>query len=263
MDCCGHTLTRRHWMWGTTLTSVGVLLGGGAQPVGSTAAAQTAETASAALDVLRKSISVDVHTHGGPTGITSQAPPNDSLVNGMRAGSLAVACLADVPDAPILGRNSAGVLGALRTPEPGQLYKYHLGRLDWVDAMVAHHGLRRALSAADLESAHAAGQPSIVGDVEGLDFLEGKLERLEEAHSRGVRHVQFVHYTPNDIGDFQTGGITHQGLTSFGVEVIQACHRLGFVCDVAHATEDMTKQAVKVATKPLLLSHNALSGSPA
>ncbi|TMJ58446.1 MAG: peptidase M19 [Alphaproteobacteria bacterium] len=181
----------------------------------------------------------------------------------MRAGSLAVACLADVPDAPILGRNTAGVLAALRTPDPGQLYKYHLGRLDWVDELVTSHGLRRATSAADLEAAHAAGQTAIVGDVEGLDFVEGKLERLEEAHSRGVRHVQLVHYTPNDIGDFQTGGITHQGLTSFGVEVIQACHRLGFVCDVAHATEDMTKQAVKVATKPLLLSHTALSGSPA
>ena len=271
MDCCGHghgichghALTRRQWMWSTVLSSVGAMLGGGVGPRGSTAAAQTAETASAALDVLRKSISVDVHTHGGTTGITSQAPPNDSLANGMRAGSLAVACLADVPDGPILGRNPAGVLVALRTPEPGQLYNYHLGRLDWVDEMVAHHGLRRALSAADLEAAHAAGQPAIVGDLEGLDFLEGKLERLEQAHQRGVRHVQLVHYTPNDIGDFQTGIVTHRGLTSFGAEVIRACHRLGFVCDVAHATEDMVKQAVKVATKPLLLSHSALSGSPA
>jgi membrane dipeptidase len=269
MDCCGHAhchghaLTRRQWMWRTALSSVGAMLAGGIGPRGSTAAAQTAETASAALDVLRKSISVDVHTHGGTTGITSQAPPNGDLADGMRAGSLAVACLADVPDGPILGRDPAGVLAALRTPEPGELYKYHLGRLDWVDEMVANHGLRRALSAADLEAAHAAGQPSIVGDIEGLDFLEGKLERLEEAHQRGVRHVQLVHYTPNDIGDFQTGVVTHQGLTSYGAEVIRACHRLGFVCDVAHATEDTVKQAVKVATKPLLLSHTALSGSPA
>jgi membrane dipeptidase len=269
MDCCGHAhchghaLTRRQWMWRTALSSVGAMLAGGVGPRGSTAAAQTAETASAALDVLRKSISVDVHTHGGTTGITSQAPPNGALADGMRAGSLAVACLADVPDGPILGRDPAGVLAALRTPQPGELYKYHLGRLDWVDEMVANHGLRRALSAADLEAAHAAGQPSIVGDIEGLDFLEGKLERLEEAHQRGVRHVQLVHYTPNDIGDFQTGVVTHQGLTSYGAEVIRACHRLGFVCDVAHATEDTVKQAVKVATKPLLLSHTALSGSPA
>ena len=102
-----------------------------------------------------------------------------------------------------------------------------------------------------------------MGDVEGLDFLEKKLERLEQAHQRGVRHVQLVHYTPNDIGDFQTGAITHRGLTPFGAEVIEACHRLGFVCDVAHATEDTVKQAVKVATKPLLLSHTALAGSHA
>jgi membrane dipeptidase len=102
-----------------------------------------------------------------------------------------------------------------------------------------------------------------VGDVEGLDFLEKKLERLDEAHQRGVRHVQLVHYTPNDIGDFQTGAITHRGLTPFGAEVIEACHRLGFVCDVAHATEDTVKQAVKAATKPLLLSHTALAGSHA
>ena len=265
MDCCGHGhwLSRRQWMWSTASTTLGVMLAGGVAPIGSTAAAQTAETTSGALDVLRKSISVDVHTHGGTTGITSQAPPSGDLASGMRAGSLAVACLADVPDAPILGRNASGVLAALRTPEPGLLYTYHLDRLAWVDEMVAKHGLRRALSAADLEAAHREGQPAIVGDVEGLDFLEMKLERLEEAHQRGVRHVQLVHYTPNDIGDFQTGMVTHQGLTSFGAEVIRACHRLGFVCDVAHATEETVKQAVKVATKPLLLSHTALSGSQA
>jgi membrane dipeptidase len=40
-------------------------------------------------------------------------------------------------------------------------------------------------------------------------------------------------------------------------------HRLGFVCDVAHATEDTVRQAAKVATKPLLLSHTALLGSKA
>jgi membrane dipeptidase len=265
MDCCshGHALTRRQWMWSTVLTSVGAMLSGGLAPRGSSAAAQTAETTSAALDVLRTSISVDVHSHGGTTGITSKAPPNGDLANGMRAGSLAVACLADVPDGPILGRNAAGVLTALRTPEPGLLYQYHLDRLAWIDEMVANHGLRRALTVADLEAAHAAGQPAIVGDVEGLDFLEMKLERLEEAHQRGVRHVQLVHYTPNDIGDYQTGTVTHQGLTSFGADVIRACHRLGFVVDVAHATEDTAKQAVKVATKPLLLSHTAISGSKA
>ena len=213
--------------------------------------------------MLRKFISVDVHSHGSKTGITSKAPPNDDLANDMRAGSLAVACLADVPDGPILARDAEGALAAMRAPAPGELYKHHLDRLAWMDDMVADHGLCRALCAADLDAAHQAGQPAIVADVEGLDFLDGKLERLEEAHQRGIRHLQLVHYTPNDIGDFQTGAITHQGLTAFGEEVIRACHRLGFVCDVAHASADMAKQAVKVATKPLLLSHTAVAGSRA
>jgi len=239
------------------------MLGGGVGPRGSTAAAQTAETTSAVLDVLRKFISVDVHTHGGTTGIISKAPPSGDLANGMRAGSLAVACLADVPDAPILGRNAQNVLVAQRTPEPGFLYAYHLDRLAWIDELVAEHGIRRALTLADLEAAHAAGQPAIIVDIEGLDFLEGKLERLEESYRRGVRTMQLVHYTPNDIGDFQTGAVTHNGLTPFGADVIRACHRLGVVVDVAHATGDTVKHAVKVSTRPLLLSHTALRDSKA
>src|SRR4029079_5145496 len=187
---------------------------------------------------------------------------SDDLANAMRAGSLAAACLADVPDLPILSR-SDGALRMVRAPAAGELYRYHLDRLAWMDLLVAEHGVHRALCAADLDAAHRAGEPAIVADVEGLDFLDGKLERLEEAHQRGIRHVQLVHYTPNDIGDFQTGAVTHRGLTEFGAEVIRACDRLGFVCDIAHATEDMAKQAVKVATKPLLLSHTAALGSGA
>src|SRR6516225_4702213 len=206
MDCCGygHFVAPQPWVWSTPLVSVGAMLAGDAGPRGSTAAAQTAETTAAALAVLRNSISVDVHSHGGKTGIISKAPPSGDLAGAMRAGSLAVACLADVPDWPVLARRAEGALAAIRTPAQGELYRYHLDRLVWMDELVAGHGVRRALNAADLEAAHQAGEPAIIADVEGLDFLDGKLERLEEAHRRGIRNVQLVHYTPNDIGDFQT-----------------------------------------------------------
>jgi len=130
-----------------------------------------------------------------------------------------------------------------------------------MDELVAGHGIRRALTVEDLRAAH--GQPAIIVDIEGLDFLEGKLERLEESYQRGVRTMQLVHYTPNDIGDFQTGAVVHNGLTPFGAEVIRACYRLGVLVDVAHATEATVRQAARIATKPLLLSHTALRGSKA
>ena len=46
-----------------------------------------------------------------------------------------------------------------------------------MDNLVANHGVRRTLHAADLEAAHKAGQPAIVADVEDFDFLGGKNSR--------------------------------------------------------------------------------------
>ncbi len=267
MTCCGHALhrTRREWMWSTLLTTAAAIVAGcaGARP--ETPAAATAEMPyPAATKLLREHVSVDVHTHAGPNGVTSRtAAPSDDLARSMRAGRIAVLCLADVPDGPILGRDASNVLRALREPEPGFLYQYHLQRLGWVDELCARHGIRRVLTAADVKAAHAAGAPAIIMDIEGLDFLERKLERLEESYQRGVRTMQLVHYTPNDIGDFQTGAVTHNGLTPFGADVIRACNRLGVVVDVAHATADTVKQAVKATDRPLLLSHTALRGSKA
>lgn len=267
MTCCGHALhrTRREWMWSTLLTTAAAIVAGcaGARP--ETPAAATAEMPyPAAAKLLREHVSVDVHTHAGPNGVTSRtAAPSDDLARSMRAGRIAVLCLADVPDGPILGRDASNVLRALREPEPGFLYQYHLQRLGWVDELCAKHGIRRVLTTADVKAAHAGGAPAIIMDIEGLDFLERKLERLEESYQRGVRTMQLVHYTPNDIGDFQTGAVTHNGLTPFGADVIRACNRLGVVVDVAHATADTVKQAVKATDRPLLLSHTALRGSKA
>jgi len=234
MDCCGHGLTRRRWVWDTLLASAGAMFAACSARASGSATGGTAEAPlAAAQKLLADNISIDVHTHGGPTGVTSRSAPNGDLSQGMRAGGMAIVCLADVPDGPILGRNASNVLGVVRQPQPGQLYQHHLDRIAWMDAL------------------------------EGLDFLERKLERLEESYHRGVRHMQLVHYTPNDIGDFQTGAVVHGGLTPFGADVIRACNRLGIVVDVAHATADTVKQAVKVASKPVLLSHTALRGSKA
>src|SRR5215813_2844849 len=125
MDCCGrgHVAAPQPWVWSTPLVSVAAILAGGAGARSSKQAAQTAETTAAALAVLRNSISVDVHSHGGSTGITSTAPPSGDLADAMRAGSLAVACLADVPDWPVLARSREGSLAAIREPAPGELYR--------------------------------------------------------------------------------------------------------------------------------------------
>src|SRR5258706_492600 len=101
--------------------------------------------------LLRGQAPIGVPTHAGPDGVTSRtAAPSDHRARSMRAGGIAVLCLADVPDRPILGRDARNVLRALREPEPGFLYQHHQERLDWLDTLTAKHGIRRVLTAADL-----------------------------------------------------------------------------------------------------------------
>jgi membrane dipeptidase len=117
-------------------------------------------------------------------------------------------------------------------------------------------------SAADLRAARAS-QPSVIVTSEGGDFLEGKIERLDEAYQRWqLRQLQLTHYRPNELGDIQTEAAEKGGLTSFGVEVIRRCNQLGIVVDVAHGTFDLVKRAAATTTKPLILSHTALSDRP-
>jgi hypothetical protein len=96
MDCCGHSeahvSARGPWMWNAAVDSVGAMLAGGVGPLGSTAAARTAETASTALDVLRKFISVDVHSHGGKTRHhlegAAERRPGERHAGGIAGGGL-------------------------------------------------------------------------------------------------------------------------------------------------------------------------------
>jgi membrane dipeptidase len=250
--CCGLEMSRRQWLYTSLMASAATLL---------TPFSGRAQDDPAVQAVLRDTISVDVHSHAAGIIFTSSA--DSTLADGMKNGGMSAVCLASVPDGPVLGLLPSGSLGAVRRPKWGDLYRYHMGRLDWMDELVAKHGVRRVLTLADLQDAHAKGQPAVILDIEGCDFLDGKLERLEEAYRRGVRVVQLVHYLDNELGDFQTGDVQHNGLSSFGAQVIRELNRLGVVVDVAHGTEAMTRQAAKVATRPLLLSHTALAGSKA
>jgi microsomal dipeptidase-like Zn-dependent dipeptidase len=87
--CCGHAFTRRSWMSTAVATATGALLGGWAA-TRSDAATTTAARATDAHAFLKENIAVDVHTHAGPTGVTSRHAPGDDLARSMRSGGMAI-----------------------------------------------------------------------------------------------------------------------------------------------------------------------------
>jgi membrane dipeptidase len=179
----------------------------------------------------------------------------------MRQGGMSTICLAVVADSPIISISS-GRLRPSRDPRPGELYAFSQRSFGALYALVQEQGLPIVRTAAELRAARAS-RPSVIVASEGADFLEGKIERLDEAYQRwALRHLQLTHYRPNELGDIQTEPSVHGGLTAFGAEVIRRCNSMGIVVDVAHGTFDLVKAAAKATAKPLVLSHTSLSDRP-
>ena len=225
--------------------------------------AEDNETAllSRAMALLDSTLSVDMHSHAG--GIVSSRAPTGDVAQWMKQGRLSAMCLAISSDRPLLKRDRTAKLYAHREPEPGELHAYVRKRMDDVDRTIKTSGMARILTVDDLRTAKVSGTPGAILALEGSDFLDGKLERLQNAYQRGYRHWQLLHYRArNELGDIQTEDPLHGGATSFGLDVVRECNRLGMVVDVAHATPAMVKQVAGVCSTPLILSHTSYAARP-
>lgn len=208
-------------------------------------------------------MAVDVHSHAGNlVQLSFGRGSAAAIAEPMRQGGMSVISLAVVSDSPII-KLTDGRLRPNRDPRPGELYAFSQRSFPVLHAIARDQGMPVIRTAAELRAARAS-RPSIVVASEGADFLEGRIERLDEAYQRwALRHLQLTHYRPNELGDIQTEPSVHDGLTTFGAEVVRRCNALGIVVDVAHGTYDLVKKAAAVTTRPLVLSHTSLITRPA
>ena len=248
----GHArVTRRR-----AVAALGALvLGACASRTGGDVLESDAETAR----LLDSVIGVDIHSHAA--GANGRRTPAYDLAAHMRDGRMTAVCLQHAGDLPVLQRDPQNQNRVLvtREPEPGELWRLTQSRLAWFDGIVKSQRLRRALGPGDLEAAHHDRVPAIVQAIEGCQFMEGRLERIEEVHRRGVRHLQLVHFLRSNLGDNQTETPTQGGLTALGRDVIAECNRLGVVVDVAHGTLALVEGAARASRTPLVLSHTNLA----
>ncbi len=204
-------------------------------------------------------MAVDIHSHAGNLTPVSHGRGGFSPVTeSMRQGGVSAICLAVVSDSPII-KLTGGRLRPDRDPRPGELYEFTQRSFEKLHVLAREQGMPIVRTAADLRAARAS-RPSVIVASEGADFLNGRIERLDEAYERWqLRHLQLTHYRPNELGDIQTEPSVHGGLAEFGAEVIRRCNARGIVVDVAHGTFELVKKAAAVSTKPLVLSHTSLS----
>jgi membrane dipeptidase len=154
-------------------------------------------------------------------------------------------------------------------PDPAQCpgARYALRTLTLLDAVreqVRRHPAELALctSPKEILAARAANKFAILLGIEGGHAIENSLALLRLYHALGVRYMTLTWANSNDWAD-SSGDIDdptvphHNGLTSFGRQVIAEMNRLGMMVDLSHVSDRTFDDVLAVTRAPVLVSHSA------
>jgi membrane dipeptidase len=198
--------------------------------------------------IVAKTIAIDTHNHVDvPSMKTELSETKIDLLGEMKKSGLSAICMTFAVDRPKL-------------TETGQAYERFVNGLDAMDVFLKNNNMTRSLNVKDLKKAHKKHKPTVIQSAEGGHFLEGQLERLEIAYKRGLRVLGLLHDAQPSvpIGDIYTDPPQYGGLTEFGKSIIQECNKLGILIDLTHCNNEAIKTAIKVSTKPLIITHTGL-----
>ncbi|HEX2942365.1 MAG TPA: membrane dipeptidase, partial [Rhodopila sp.] len=182
-----------------------------------------------------------MHTHAGRPRRTGDV--DRAVLATMRPAGVGAAVVSAIGDIPVIRRDPVTRrLEKFRDPDPGEC----LAAVEGYLTSFEQSGMRIAYEPDDIR----ADDPSLVLAIEGCDFVEGDLDRLDTMAARGVRSIQLTHYVVNETGDIQTAPPVHGGLTRFGADVVRRLNRIGVIVDVAHCSEATVRGVAAVATRP-------------
>jgi microsomal dipeptidase-like Zn-dependent dipeptidase len=125
--------------------------------------------------------------------------------------------------------------------------------------------LRIIRSAADIDrllTDRAAGK-RVTGallSTEGAQNLEGQAANLDLLHKAGFRMMGLAHFFDNEVSGSMHGE-KKGGLTPFGRKMVAAMEDRGIVVDVAHASHAAFNDVMRMARRPVVVSHGGVKGT--
>lgn len=86
-------------------------------------------------------------------------------------------------------------------------------------------------------------------------FIADRLDVLCEFYREGIRVMCPSHLSATSWADSSAELNDPPGLTDFGRDVIRTCNELGMLVDLAHCSDYTCRDALAVATKPMIATH--------
>ena len=96
--------------------------------------------------------------------------------------------------------------------------------------------------------------------VEGAHNLEGKAANLDVLYAAGFRMIGLTHFFDNELAGSMHGR-AKGGLTPFGAQMVAAMERRGIVVDLAHCSHACFADVMRVATRPVVVSHGGVKAT--
>ena len=124
------------------------------------------------------------------------------------------------------------------------------------DSFLANHDrdLMRVDSPADLDRVKASGKVGVLLGVQNSEhFLS--LEDVDYFYGLGQRVSQLTYNSRNLIGNGSTER-RDEGLSDYGVAVVGRMNRVGMAVDVSHCGDRTTLDAFEASKKPALITHS-------
>ena len=116
--------------------------------------------------------------------------------------------------------------------------------------------LQLALTADDVEEAMAAGRIASLLGMEGGHSIGSSLAVLRQMYDMGARYMTLTHGKTLSWADSATDAPQHDGLNTFGEDVVREMNRIGMLADLSHVSEAAMMDALDVAQAPVIFSHS-------
>jgi membrane dipeptidase len=124
------------------------------------------------------------------------------------------------------------------------------------DGFLAHHSetLKRIDAVADLDAARAAGKIGVIIGVQNSEHFRTP-EDVDLFYGLGQRVSQLTYNARNMIGN---GSMERHddGLSNFGLKIVERMNRVGMAVDVSHCGDRTTLDAFEISEKPVLITHS-------
>jgi membrane dipeptidase len=168
-------------------------------------------------------------------------------------------------DIPRLKRGKVGAVffGVYVQPQDYAPDAWLKRALDWVDAL--HEEVRKnpadmemAYTADDIERIRRSGKIAALLSLEGGHIIQDSIPVLRNFYRLGVRYMTLTHFRTNNWADSATDQARHNGLSSYGKQIVREMNRLGMIVDISHVSDKTFYDVLETSQSPVIASHSSL-----